>query len=217
VELPECPPYSLDLAPAPSDFRLLDLLNNHVGGKCFTDDEEVEMEVWKCLSQQLKLLCCGSRLIGRAVGQVYQCQWRICGQTDKFMNFATMCLPWQQWTETSIWFDDIGISVFHSCIVDLWQSLSEWHLLLSEFVLVCSHENVGTSMKFLVKLLKSGSEIGEMSVQVYRDNAMTKVAVYKWVTHFSKGRESVSDKEKLGWPAMSRTEENIAKVSSNCA
>jgi hypothetical protein len=34
-------------------------------------------------------------------------------------------LPWQQWTETSVWFDDVGISVFHSCVVDLWQSLSK--------------------------------------------------------------------------------------------
>jgi hypothetical protein len=48
------------------------------------------------------------------------------------------------WTETSVWFDDVGISAFHSCVVvNLWQSLSEWHLLLSECVLVCCHENVG--------------------------------------------------------------------------
>ena len=31
-----------------------------------------------------------------------------------------------------------------SCVVvDLWQSLSEWHLLLSACVLVCRRENVG--------------------------------------------------------------------------
>jgi hypothetical protein len=54
-----------------------------------------------------------------------------------------MCLPWQQWTENSVWFDEVGISAFHSCVVDLWQSLSEWHLLLSEGVLVCLQENVG--------------------------------------------------------------------------
>jgi len=35
-------------------------------------------------------------------------------------------------------------STFHSCVVvDLWQSLSEWHLLLSVCVLVCRRENVG--------------------------------------------------------------------------
>jgi hypothetical protein len=31
-----------------------------------------------------------------------------------------------------------------------------------------------------VKLGKSGSEIGQMLVQVYEDNAMKKTAVYKW-------------------------------------
>jgi len=41
-------------------------------------------------------------------------------------------------------FDDVDTSAFHSCIaVDLWQSLSEWHLLLSACVLVCCRENVG--------------------------------------------------------------------------
>jgi ribosomal protein S25 len=41
---------------------------------------------------------------------------------------------------------------------------------------------------------------------------MKKTAVYKWVTHFSEGRESVTDEERSGWRAMSRTEEIIAKV-----
>ena len=41
-----------------------------------------------------------------------------------------MCLPWQHWTEALVWFDDVDISAFHSCVVvDLWQSLSEWHLI----------------------------------------------------------------------------------------
>jgi len=34
-----------------------------------------------------------------------------------------------------------------------------------------------------------------MLVQVYRDNAMKKTAVYKWVKHVSEGRESVTDRE----------------------
>jgi hypothetical protein len=107
-------------------------------------------------------------------------------------------LLWQQWTETSVWFDDIGISAFHSCVsvVDLWKSLSEWHLLLSECVLLCCHENVGTNIKFFVKLGKSGSKIREMLVQVYRDIAVKKTAVYKRVTQFSDGRESVTDEQR---------------------
>jgi hypothetical protein len=114
---------------------------------------------------------------------------------------------------TSVWFDDVGISPFHSCVVvDLWQSLSEWLLLQSECVLVCHCKNVRTNIKVLVKLGKSGSETREMLVQVYRDNAMNRTAVYKWVTRSSEGKESVTDEERSGRPAMSRTEENIAKV-----
>ena len=41
---------------------------------------------------------------------------------------------------------------------------------------------------------------------------MKKTAVYKWVKSFSEGRESVTDEERSGRPATSRTEENIAKV-----
>jgi hypothetical protein len=45
---------------------------------------------------------------------------------DKVRELATVSLPWQQWTETSVWIDDVGISAFHSdVVVDVWQSLSE--------------------------------------------------------------------------------------------
>jgi hypothetical protein len=49
-------------------------------------------------------------------------------------------------------------------------------------------------------------------VQVYGDNAIKKTAVYKWVTCLYEGRESVTDEERSGRLATSRTEENIAKV-----
>ena len=49
-------------------------------------------------------------------------------------------------------------------------------------------------------------------MQVYGDNAMKKTAVYKRVKRFYEGRESVTDEEKSGRPATSRTEENIAKI-----
>ena len=51
-----------------------------------------------------------------------------------------------------------------------------------------------------------------MLVHVYRDNAMKKTAVYKWVKRFSEGTESVTDEERSGRPATSRTEEDIAKI-----
>jgi len=41
---------------------------------------------------------------------------------------------------------------------------------------------------------------------------MKKTAVYKWMKRFPEGRESVTDEERSGQSATSRTEENIAKV-----
>ena len=71
-----------------------------------------------------------------------------------------MCLPWQHWTKALVWFDD-DISAFHSCVVvDLWQSLFEWNLLMSELEL-----EQRTNIKFVVKLGKNGNEIRQMLVQ----------------------------------------------------
>jgi hypothetical protein len=36
---------------------------------------------------------------------------------NKVRELITTCLPWQQWTETSVWFDDVGISAFHTYVV----------------------------------------------------------------------------------------------------
>jgi len=69
-----------------------------------------------------------------------------------------------------------------------------------------------TNIKFLVKLGKSGNKIRVMLVQVYEDNAIKKTAVYKWVKRFSGGRESVTNGERSGRPATSRTEESNAKI-----
>jgi len=41
---------------------------------------------------------------------------------------------------------------------------------------------------------------------------MKKTAVYNWVKRISEGRENVTDEERSGRPATSRTEENIANV-----
>ena len=66
----------------------------------------------------------------------------VIGHKDR--KLATVCLPWPHWTKALVWFDDVDVSAFHSCVVvDLLQSLSEWHLLLSTCVLVRHHENVG--------------------------------------------------------------------------
>jgi hypothetical protein len=64
---------------------------------------------------------------------MYQCTRSV----NKVREHSIMCLPWQQWTESSVWCNDVGISAFHSSIVvDLWQFLYECFLLLSESVLV---------------------------------------------------------------------------------
>jgi len=88
-----------------------------------------------------------------------------------------VCLAWQHWTKALEWFDDVDISAFHSSVVvDLWQSLSEWHLLLSVYFGVPPRElEQRTNIKFLAK---TGNEIREMLVQLYWDNAMKKTAVY---------------------------------------
>jgi hypothetical protein len=53
-------------------------------------------------------------------GGVLPCTW----SDNKVHELTTMCLLSQQWTDTSVWFDN-GISAFHGCVVvDLWQSLS---------------------------------------------------------------------------------------------
>jgi hypothetical protein len=28
---------------------------------------------------------------------------------NKVRELATVCLPWQQWAEISVWFDDVGV------------------------------------------------------------------------------------------------------------
>jgi hypothetical protein len=57
--------------------------------------------------------------------------WICIFSDNKVLELPTVCVPWQQWTETSVWLDDAGISGFcSSVVVDLWQSLSKWHLSL---------------------------------------------------------------------------------------
>jgi hypothetical protein len=67
-----------------------------------------------------------------------------------------------------------------------------------------------------IKLGKSGSDIRETLVQVYGDNANEKTAVYTSMTRFSEVRGSVTDEERSGRQATSRTEENITKFVKLC-
>jgi hypothetical protein len=89
-----------------------------------------------------------------------------------------VCLPGQQWTEASIWFDD-GISTFHSFVaVDLCSLFMSGVYCPSVFwcpVARISELELGqgTNIKFIVKLGKSESELREMLVQVYGATAMS--------------------------------------------
>jgi len=48
---------------------------------------------------------------------------------NKFRDLHTVCVPWQPWTRILVWFDDVNISAFHSCVVvDLWPSRSKLDL-----------------------------------------------------------------------------------------
>jgi hypothetical protein len=59
----------------------------HFGGKRFADDEEFEKEARKWLRQQSKrLLCCWYRHTSKAMGQIYQCWWRICREINVFFQ-----------------------------------------------------------------------------------------------------------------------------------
>jgi hypothetical protein len=73
-----------------------------------------------------------------------------------------------------------------------------------------------TNITFLVKLGKSGSEIREMFIHIYGDNAMKKTAVYKWVTCLYEGRESATDEERSGQPAMSKLKKILQKFIKLC-
>jgi hypothetical protein len=56
---------------------------------------------------------------------------------NKVCELSTVCLPWQHWTKSLVWIDNVDISAFHRCVVVvLLKSLYEWHLLLSACVLV---------------------------------------------------------------------------------
>jgi hypothetical protein len=36
---------------------------------------------------------------------------------NKVRELATVCLQWQHWTKALVWFDDVDLTVFHSCVV----------------------------------------------------------------------------------------------------
>ena len=119
--------------------------------------------------------------------------------------------------------------MFHNCVVvvvvvvvDLWQSLSKWHLLLSACVW-CAAVRVSeleleqqTNITFLVKLGKSGNEIREMLVQVYGGNAVKKTAVYKWVKLFLRGEKLSLTKRDQDGQQQAELKKTLQKFVTLC-
>jgi cell division protein YceG involved in septum cleavage len=93
-----------------------------------------------------------------------------------------MMLEYQRFTAVLLIYGSLFLSGVYYCLSVFWCAIAR----MSELEL-----EQQTNITFLVKLGKSGSEITKMLVQVYRDNAMKKTAVYKWVTRFSEGNSKV--------------------------
>jgi hypothetical protein len=53
-------------------------------GRHFTDDEEIEMAVWKWLRQHTKDSYGADFDDCKAMGQVYLCWWRLCQEINVF-------------------------------------------------------------------------------------------------------------------------------------
>ena len=73
---------------------------------------------------------------------------------------------------------------------------------------------VKTNIKFLVKLGWKGTEIIQTLQTVYKDDALKKTCVYKWIERFRDGRKAVKDDEGHGRPTTSKNNEKINFVRS---
>ena len=70
-------------------------------------------------------------------------------------------------------------------------------------------------IKFYVKLGKSVSEIKTDLEKVYRDSALKKSGICKWIRRFREGRDTVNDDPKSGRPSTSVTDKIIADVQQH--
>jgi transposase len=70
------------------------------------------------------------------------------------------------------------------------------------------------NIKFLVKLGKNGPEIHQMLQQVYGEDALKEIIVFKWVQHFWEDRLDPKDDSRSGRPSTSSGNENIDHVHS---
>jgi hypothetical protein len=77
---------------------------------CFDDQSSIP---WERVRKKRDTY--GTRECRSPTGYTYTSQ---CTRyNNKVRELANVCFPWQQWTEASVWFDDVGISAFYSCVV----------------------------------------------------------------------------------------------------
>jgi hypothetical protein len=86
------------------------------GSRNSLKNEEVETEMRKWLRQQSKILvCCGFRRTGKAMGQAYQCCWRIRREINVFffqfrishiLRYISIC---DLFTDPPSYFNSLGL------------------------------------------------------------------------------------------------------------
>ncbi|XP_032053001.1 protein GVQW3-like [Aythya fuligula] len=70
------------------------------------------------------------------------------------------------------------------------------------------------TIKFCVKLGKTGKETHDVIKEAYGDAAMGRSCVFEWHKLFQEGRERVEDDDRSGRPLTSKTNENVSRVKN---
>lgn len=68
------------------------------------------------------------------------------------------------------------------------------------------------AIKFCVRLNKTASETLVMIQDAFKEEAMSRAAVFNWHKRFKDGRQNVEDDDRSGRPSTSRTDNNVDRV-----
>lgn len=82
---------------------------------------------------------------------------------------------------------------------------------MGEFAMLMKLEHRAV-IKFLTKQGKSQNIIEEEMDYVYRESAPSLPTIQKWSSEFKRGRESIKDDPRPGWPVEGTSQENVRKV-----
>jgi hypothetical protein len=67
-------------------------------------------------------------------------------------------------------------------------------------------------IKFCVKLGKSATKNLEMIHEDFGEHSLSRTVVFKWLSRFKAGQESVEDDERSGQPSTSKITENVEEI-----